>query len=283
MTSGILVFNMSNYNNMRKIISLFVAVYFLTNLNLANGYFYIQGFNLKITKNAIGGEGVFNFAAYGKTDIGFSLQPNFETQITTLNSNGISEIPFLSLNVYRLYESEQSGWNLTSVVCSSINPSVVFTYIPNGVEMSNISDLDSIICNFTNTKQSAQKIPVLIVPGIMGTEIFKGDNKLWPNSSEMARPNSSDVFMDPLSYKDDGSPLDASLETGQVVSKEFTFNYTKNLVSDFINDQGYTEGKDLFTFPYDWRKDIQEIANENLKGQIDYILTQTEAGIAAGR
>ena len=60
-------------------------------------------------------------------------------------------------------------------------------------------------------------------------------------------------------------------------------DYTTGLINDLVNLSGYTEGKDLFTFPYDWRKDIKEIANENLKGQIDYILTQTDAGKASGK
>src|SRR3989344_799729 len=125
------------------------------------------------------------------------------------------------------------------------------------------------------------KRPMLIVPGIMGTEVFKGEEKLWPDGTRMLLTN-NDKFMDPLAFQDDGTPLDNSLSMGQVVSKELTLNYTELLKEDFIF-QGYTEGVDLFTFPYDWRQDLHKIAMENLTGQIDSILNQTEVGRSAGK
>lgn len=126
------------------------------------------------------------------------------------------------------------------------------------------------------------KPPVLIVPGIMGTQIFKGTELLWPDVVKMLSPFSSDDFMDPLAFKNDGTPLDTSLSKGEAITEAGTLNYTKKLREDLVSS-GYTEGVDLFTFPYDWREDIHKIATENLKGQIDYILNQTSAGQAVGK
>jgi pimeloyl-ACP methyl ester carboxylesterase len=130
---------------------------------------------------------------------------------------------------------------------------------------------------------SPQRIPILIVPGIMGTEIDKTGTILWADVGRMLNPFHSDDFMDPLSFKSNGSPLDTSLTLGPVLRKpSIKLNYTQRLIDDLVNS-GYTEGEDLFTFPYDWRKDITDIANQNLTGQIDYILNQTAAGQAVGK
>src|SRR5438477_608698 len=59
--------------------------------------------------------------------------------------------------------------------------------------------------------------PVLIVPGLTGTEIYKDVDLLWPDILKMVNPFNSDSFMDPLAFKDDLTPMDLSLTIGQVV------------------------------------------------------------------
>ncbi len=143
----------------------------------------------------------------------------------------------------------------------------------------------------------ATKTPVLIVPGILGTEVLKGSETLWADIEKMILPYYSDSFMDPLAFKSDLTPLDYSLQLAGVIRKktkhinqnEVTlFDYSDGLINELIS-QGYTEGKDLFTFPYDWRYGVSgkfadgtSVAGQ-LKGQIDYILTQTDAGKVAGK
>ncbi|MBX4204783.1 MAG: hypothetical protein KW788_01180 [Candidatus Doudnabacteria bacterium] len=134
------------------------------------------------------------------------------------------------------------------------------------------------------------KTPVLIVPGVLGTNLKKGDDLLWANSKMTILPDS---FMDPLSFSEDLQPTDNDILTSEVIRKT-TFlghglDYTDGLINEFVK-QGYLEGQDLFTFPYDWRYGISGVdAEGNLvnlnafQGQIDYILTQTESGKAAGK
>ena len=135
------------------------------------------------------------------------------------------------------------------------------------------------------------KTPVLIIPGLMGTEMKKGDETLWPNLGKMFL-NIGDDFMDPLMFKNNLVPLDNGLATGNIIKKLETaiglinVDYTERLINEFKN-QGYVKeaspDANLFTFPYDWRYGISGIfenGNTNidlLKNKISGILEETGA------
>jgi triacylglycerol esterase/lipase EstA (alpha/beta hydrolase family) len=122
--------------------------------------------------------------------------------------------------------------------------------------------------------------PVLIIPGIMGTEIYKGEEKLWPDITRMFATN-NDRFMDPIGFDLEGEPLDASLTIGNVLSKEIflgktVLNYTDKLINELIiND--YEKDVNLFIFPYDWRKELDGVVQNELKQKINDILIQTNS------
>ncbi len=114
-----------------------------------------------------------------------------------------------------------------------------------------------------------KKTPILIIPGTLGTEIWKGDEKLWMDIDRMVKY--SDSFMNPLAFKDDGNPLDTSLELGDVLGKPHKdFDYTDLLVSK-LAEAGYQNNKDIYRLPYDWRDDISKNAKDILKNTIDQI------------
>jgi pimeloyl-ACP methyl ester carboxylesterase len=125
------------------------------------------------------------------------------------------------------------------------------------------------------------KTPVLIVPGIMGTEIDSGQTILWPDISKMFS-SSGDSFMDQLSFNKTG-PIDSNLVVSNVLGQPSRFfDYTKALTDSFIS-LGYTKDKDLFLFPYDWRRDLHDVAvtddpqlkNLSLKQIIEQIASTT--------
>lgn len=125
--------------------------------------------------------------------------------------------------------------------------------------------------------------PVLIVPGVLGTEISKttdtGLEKLWLDLTHNLT-DAGDDFMDPLQFNSDLTPSDTSLTVGDVIRKTtlaiFSYDYTNGLIKEFQN-QGYTEGADLFLFPYDWRYGVNEDNVNKLKQKITDVLTQTGA------
>ena len=126
------------------------------------------------------------------------------------------------------------------------------------------------------------KTPVLIIPGITGTEMKKGDEVLWPNFGKMLA-DPSDSFMGLLAFSKDLVPSDSEVAKGDVIRNPSNlFDYTDSLVKEFTG-QGYVEGQTLFTFPYDWRYGVSgeysdgSINSDLLKKKIEDILKQTKA------
>ena len=130
------------------------------------------------------------------------------------------------------------------------------------------------------------KTPVLIVPGILGTDINKGSEKLWLDL-EHNFTDVGDQFMDPLQLNADLTPSDTSLSLGDVIrvatmtpATLVNYDYTDGLIKEFKN-QGYVEGADLFTFPYDWRYGVSGVFSNGqtnvdlLRQKIADIMAQT--------
>ncbi len=214
-------------------------------------------FDITINKNAIGDDGIFSFHITAYNPVQFENQ---YINIQTAEGQGTEFIPgsTASGDVYYITEDPLPGWQNTAVVCESDNPLVTFTPVENGVRI-NARSYSSVICSFTNTKQIG-KTPVLIVPGVLGTNILKDNQKLWLDLGHNFT-DYNDQFMDPLVFTNDLKPQDNSLDIGSIIRKEIVdvgvgdvtiYDYTHGLIQEFTS-LGYTEGADLFTFPYDWR------------------------------
>ena len=132
------------------------------------------------------------------------------------------------------------------------------------------------------SEDCSSRNPILIIPGLLGTEIFNGTEKLWMDLTRTAT-NFGDQFLDVLAFKDDLTPINNGLSLGDIIktltvdiliSTPIIFDYSGSLVEEF-NNQGYVEGIDLFTFPYDWRYGEDEINIQSLKQKITDIVLQT--------
>lgn len=138
-------------------------------------------------------------------------------------------------------------------------------------------DLTFTLITSTSTPPTPTKTPVLIVPGTLATDIYKGNDLLWLNIIKMVETN-DDRFMDPLGFNQDGTPIDSSLTLGQVLDKPDTsFDYSQALVNDF-SEQGYFRNQQLFLFSYDWRNYIEENANGPLRQKIDELASSSPIG-----
>ncbi|MEK7664475.1 MAG: alpha/beta fold hydrolase [Patescibacteria group bacterium] len=130
----------------------------------------------------------------------------------------------------------------------------------SGIDTIDITGTDGVM--YFDTIQEdligQEKNPVLIVPGLMGTEIESGDELLWIDLGRMLT-DIGDDFMDKLSFNTNLSPSDQlAFITNVIRSKTLgpiKFDYTDGLIDEF-SKQGYIENETLFTFPYDWRYGI---------------------------
>lgn len=120
-----------------------------------------------------------------------------------------------------------------------------------------------------------EKNPVIIIPGILGSYLNKGDGtEVWPNIEKALLPF-GDTYLDDLILNDNGIDDKQNIKIGDVTRKILGKDFFQGLITKLKGQ--YREGKDLFVFPYDWRFDIDSIARDKLDLFIDDILKKTGA------
>ncbi len=87
--------------------------------------------------------------------------------------------------------------------------------------------------------------------------------------------------MDPLAFDVSGNSLDSNVSPLNVITKvdhlnKTVLDYTEKLINEFEN-QGYANNEVIFSLPYDWRKDLDSLAQNELKTKIDSILSTTRS------
>ncbi|MBP9686641.1 MAG: hypothetical protein KBD66_02470 [Candidatus Doudnabacteria bacterium] len=221
----------------------------------------IPYFNLSVIQKTIGGDGSFEFnlSSYSV----FSQDFRIETQ----QGAGSFFIPTTSGNgaFFNLSQNVRTGWKVVGISCQSDNPNVTFNYLSSEVKI-NAYSYSSVVCTFINVP-SQDKTPVLIIPGVLGTQIGDGISNLWIDLDRM-RLDIGDQFMDGLSFN--GSLMPQGGIVGNIIRKAVgvpnfivSYDYAEGLLSQ-LTQQGYTEGQDLFTFPYDWRYGV---SGKNTNGE----------------
>lgn len=97
-----------------------------------------------------------------------------------------------------------------------------------------------------------ERNPVVIVPGLMGSELWRGSERMWPNVRALfSRP---EIFRLP-----EFEPMEARGLVGEVVIVPNLIKQEQyNRLGDYlVEGLGYERGKDVFEFPYDWRQDVR--------------------------
>ena len=143
----------------------------------------------------------------------------------------------------------------------------------NGITGPGPGSLDSMSFTPMPLKSAPTRTPVIIIPGIMGSELLDNDiiglNKLiWPDTVKIAL-NPTDDFLDVLKMNDDGYSIKSNIYTRDITREVSNNEYWSTLIN-LLTDQGFIEGVDLFVFPYDWRENILDISTD-LKNKIDEI------------
>ncbi len=228
-----------------KIIILLVLLTMLSVPSASNAFLVPQA-NSTIIVNTQGADNTFHFNLSGVQE--FDLQTSNLSASTTLTIFGLNES-------YSLSQSKTIGTKVDSIFCTSTNPAEIFSYQTNAVSFSPIP-WENITCTFNNV-EAQEKTPVLIVPGLLGTEMKNGSELLWADINRMVNPLNSDGFMDPLAFNNGLAPVDSAVSVSDVIRTETllgatVYDYVGNLIDEFIG-QDYIENQTLFTFPYDWR------------------------------
>jgi hypothetical protein len=130
------------------------------------------------------------------------------------------------------------------------------------------------------TDQAPQREPVLIIPGVTGTELFEGQDLLWPNLSRMLT-DIGDNFLDDLAFNSDLTATNGSVTAGDLVKEPFPGEHYYDSLIESLEQNGYTENQDLFVFPYDWRFGISESIVADLAERIHYLAAGHKVNIIA--
>ncbi len=94
--------------------------------------------------------------------------------------------------------------------------------------------------------------PVVFVPGLMGSELWLGSERLWPNPKLII--SNVEVF---------ALPGDPRIEARGIVNEVvivpnlIQLRQYSGLGDYLVSGLGYTRGKDLLEFGYDWRHDVR--------------------------
>jgi len=104
-------------------------------------------------------------------------------------------------------------------------------------------------------EKKRERRPLVFVPGIMGTELWQGSEKIWPNVRYLfTRP---DLFSLP-----DFRPIRVGEIIHEVVIVPNLIKMDQyNLLGDYlVEGLGYEREKDFLEFGYDWRQDVRQSA-----------------------
>ncbi len=124
---------------------------------------------------------------------------------------------------------------------------------------------------------TATTTPVIVVPGIMSTKLYKDDivdDLIWPDTVKIVS-SINDDFLDVLKMDNYGFSINPDVVIGNIIKNLNNADYFESLFNQFSLNS-YDEGIDLFENPYDWRLDIESTALE-LKEKIDDI--KAERGV----
>jgi pSer/pThr/pTyr-binding forkhead associated (FHA) protein len=94
--------------------------------------------------------------------------------------------------------------------------------------------------------------PVVFVPGLMGTELWIGSECLWPNPRM--------IISNPEAFRLPGDPrIEArGILKDVVIVPHIIESRQYSAMGDYLEaGLGYTRGKDLLEFGYDWRHDVR--------------------------
>lgn len=116
--------------------------------------------------------------------------------------------------------------------------------------------------------------PVIFVPGTMGSQLFLGSERVWPNLNFLLKH--PDMFR----YTEDTKLKPKGILNEMVIVPNLVSIDQYNLLGDYLVEElGYERGNNFMEFAYDWRQDVRRSARDlamfidgwNVKGPITII------------
>ncbi len=116
------------------------------------------------------------------------------------------------------------------------------------------------------------KRPVVIIPGITGSELYDGNELIWPNVGKMFTDIGDQFLTDSLSLDSQGNSL-RNITVGEII-KSLPLTHVFDNLEQSLVDKGYSINNTYYFFPYDWRLD-NKLNATRLNQKIEDIKTET--------
>jgi len=247
-----------------SLIVLFVSLFVTTQARAMP----VPFFNITVNEHTVGSDGNFSFHLSTAT----SPNPISDFSIQTINNLGSSVNSQLAGRgeIFYLGQEPVAGWQAPSIVCTSNNPSIVFTSIDGGISM-NSAPFTSVTCDFTNAVALTGNSSVLFLPGIEASRLYKQKTVFGlPVEDQLWEPNlPSDV--DDLYLNADGTSIDPNIYTKDIIGTTnivpiiFTQDIYKNLIAELDNLKLTDKIKNWKAYAYDWRQGIDDLIKNGTK------------------
>jgi len=106
-------------------------------------------------------------------------------------------------------------------------------------------------------RQGPERRPVVFVPGMMGSELWLGSERVWPNVKMMVK--NPDAFR----YSPETQMEARGIVNEMVIVPNLVKQDQYNRLGDyFVEELGYERDRDFFEFAYDWRQDLRISARQ---------------------
>lgn len=108
-----------------------------------------------------------------------------------------------------------------------------------------------------DTSPGSGLAPVVFVPGTMGSQLWLGNQRVWPNVNLL--------FKEPelLHYSEDTRLVPKGILNEMVIVPNLISFDQYNLLGDYLVEElGYERGHNFLEFAYDWRQDVRRSAQE---------------------
>lgn len=97
--------------------------------------------------------------------------------------------------------------------------------------------------------------PVIFLPGLMGSQLWRGSERVWPNVKLLLKDPEALSMLTAPDLEPRGIVNEIVIVPNLVKMEQY------NRLGDFmVEELGYERGKDFFEFAYDWRQDVRQSA-----------------------
>ncbi|MBI5031003.1 MAG: FHA domain-containing protein [Chloroflexi bacterium] len=126
-----------------------------------------------------------------------------------------------------------------------------------GFQTQDLTIADNAATLIETPSAKRMRYPIVIVPGLMGSELWQGSECFWPNARYLFTNPEIYAYSDKNNFQVRGLVRDVVIVPNLIKLEQY------GRLGDYLEEElGYERGKNLFEFAYDWRQDVRLSARQ---------------------